>query len=73
MQNDDYQAYQQYAEVVNQRPVAMLRDLMRVKPLGEPISIDEVEPVEAILKRFDSAGMSRAPCRRRRMKRWLSR
>lgn len=73
MQNDDYQAYQQYAEAVNQRPVAMLRDLMRVKPLGEPISIDEVEPVEAILKRFDSAGMSLGPCRRRRMKRWQSR
>ena len=25
---------------------------------GEPVAIDEVEPIEAILKRFDSAGMS---------------
>jgi glutamate synthase (NADPH/NADH) large chain len=36
----------------------MLRDLMKVKLAEQPISIDEVEPIEAILKRFDSAGMS---------------
>ncbi|KJV29562.1 glutamate synthase [Aquitalea magnusonii] len=58
VQNDDYQAYQQYADTVNTRPVAMLRDLMKVKLAEQPISIDEVEPIEAILKRFDSAGMS---------------
>ena len=59
VQGGDYTEYQKYAELVNQRPVAMLRDLMALKiDPAKSISIDEVEPVEAILKRFDSAGMS---------------
>ena len=62
VQKGDYAAYKQYSETVNTRPVAMMRDLMQVR-FGaangtQPISIDEVEPLEAILKRFDSAGMS---------------
>ena len=55
---DDYETYRQYAEFVNRRPVAALRDLMQVMPLGDPVPLDQVEPAEAILKRFDSAGMS---------------
>ena len=58
VQTGSYEAYKQYAEIVNNRPVAMLRDLMRLKTLPEPIPLEEVEPIEAILKRFDSAGMS---------------
>ncbi|MBV8659186.1 MAG: glutamate synthase large subunit, partial [Burkholderiales bacterium] len=59
VQNDDYPAYLQYAELVNTRPVAMLRDLMKVRvEEGKSIPLDAVEPIEAILKRFDSAGMS---------------
>lgn len=58
VQQTDYQAYLQYASLVNERPVSMLRDLMKINLDGPEISIDEVEPIEAILKRFDSAGMS---------------
>ncbi len=58
VQTGSYEAYKEYARLVNERPVAMLRDLMRLKTLPEPIPLDEVEPVESILKRFDSAGMS---------------
>ncbi len=58
VQNDDYDAYQTYAHLVNTRPVAMFRDLMQLKLAPTPIPLDEVEPIEAILKRFDSAGMS---------------
>jgi glutamate synthase (NADPH) large chain len=36
----------------------VIRDLLGVKPLGPPLSIDEVESEEAIYARFDSAGMS---------------
>jgi glutamate synthase (NADPH/NADH) large chain len=54
----DYAEYRQYAELVNTRPVAMIRDLMKLKGGTTPIPIDEVEPLESILKRFDSAGMS---------------
>ena len=57
VQNEDYEAYKKYADLVNDRPVAMIRDLMKLKA-GNPISIDEVESVESIRRRFDSAGMS---------------
>ncbi len=58
VRSGDYARYQEYAELVNERPIATLRDLMATKPAAEPVPLDEVEPVEAILKRFDSAGMS---------------
>jgi glutamate synthase (NADPH/NADH) large chain len=54
----DYGIYQRYAALVNERPVATLRDLLQPVPAGEPVALDEVEPLQAILKRFDSAGMS---------------
>ncbi|MCW9024165.1 MAG: glutamate synthase large subunit [Gammaproteobacteria bacterium] len=54
----DYKIYQKYARLVNTRPVLSLRDLLKVRDDVSPISIDEVEPVEDILKRFDSAAMS---------------
>ncbi len=57
VQNSDYEAYLKYAELVNNRPVAMLRDLLKIKE-GNPIAVEAVEPLEAILNRFDSAGMS---------------
>ncbi|MEL7187479.1 MAG: glutamate synthase large subunit, partial [Pseudomonadota bacterium] len=54
----DYATYSEYARLVNDRPVSTLRDLMTLKPAGKPIPLDEVEPIEDILPRFDSAGMS---------------
>ena len=54
----DFERYKDYAALVNDRPVATLRDLMSMKPAGSPVPLDEVEPVEDILVRFDSAGMS---------------
>ncbi|MBS1270712.1 MAG: Glutamate synthase [NADPH] large chain [Gammaproteobacteria bacterium] len=58
VEGGDYGKYLEYAEVVNDRPVTVLRDLLELNEAGAPIPIEEVEPVEAILKRFDSAGMS---------------
>ncbi|MBS4099152.1 MAG: glutamate synthase large subunit [Sulfuricella sp.] len=58
VQKSDYAAYQEFAQLVNTRPVATLRDLMKLKLDVKPIAIDAVEPLESILKRFDSAGMS---------------
>jgi glutamate synthase (NADPH/NADH) large chain len=58
VQTGSYDAYKKYAATVNNRPVAMLRDLMKLKLAATPLSVDAVEPIEAILKRFDSAGMS---------------
>ena len=54
----DFERYKDYAKLVNERPVATLRDLMAISPAGPAVPLDEVEPVESILPRFDSAGMS---------------
>ena len=53
-----YSDYQAYADLVNLRPVTTLRDLLQLKKAATPLAIDAVEPLEAILRRFDSAGMS---------------
>src|SRR3569623_246517 len=58
VQTGDYADYRKYADFVNQRPVATFRDLLKFREGLTPISVDEVEPIEAILPRFDSAGMS---------------
>jgi glutamate synthase (NADPH/NADH) large chain len=58
VRSGDYDHYRAYAELVNQRPVSTLRDLMDLQAAGPAVPLDEVEPVEAILPRFDSAGMS---------------
>jgi glutamate synthase (NADPH/NADH) large chain len=50
--------YRQFAQLVNERPVSCLRDLLKFKAGAAPIPIEEVEPISAILARFDSAGMS---------------
>lgn len=52
---EDWQAY---ADLINHRPATVLRDLLRLREDVRPIPLSEVEPIEEILKRFDSAGMS---------------
>ena len=54
----EYARYQQFARLVNERPVSTLRDLLVLKGDTRPIPIEEVEPIENILRRFDGAGMS---------------
>ncbi|MDH5324089.1 MAG: glutamate synthase large subunit [Gammaproteobacteria bacterium] len=52
-----YEDYRTFTDMVNQRPVLAFRDMFGLSNTT-PISIDEVEPEEEILKRFDSAAMS---------------
>jgi glutamate synthase (NADPH/NADH) large chain len=54
----DYAHYRRYAHLVNNRPAATFRDLLALRPAAAPVALAEVEPVEAVLARFDSAGMS---------------
>ena len=58
VQGGSYDDYKSYAALVNERPVAVLRDLLELKLADEPLPLDEVESIGNILKRFDSAGMS---------------
>jgi glutamate synthase (NADPH) large chain len=53
---EDWQAY---ADTVNHRPPAAMRDLLDFElSNATPVALDEVEPVSSIVKRFDSAAMS---------------
>jgi glutamate synthase (NADPH) large chain len=54
----DVRLYRQYADGVNSRAPAALRDLLALRTDQIAIALDDVEPAQNILKRFDSAGMS---------------
>ncbi|MFK7159495.1 glutamate synthase large subunit [Marinospirillum sp. MEB164] len=58
VQTGSYSAWKRFAKLVNERPVATLRDLLQLKKADQPLSLDQVESVEELLPRFDSAGMS---------------
>ena len=58
VQTGDYAKWRDYAATVNERPVATLRDMLSLKTDVTAIPLDEVESIEHILPRFDSAGMS---------------
>jgi len=59
----NYDHYEVYKEYISKRPVTALRDLLDFKVNGDKglkplVNIDEVEPVENIVKRFCTGGMS---------------
>jgi len=60
----EYERYQLFARLVNERPASALRDLLALRlagpgsPNAAPVPLEEVEPLEAVLARFDGAGMS---------------
>ncbi|MEC8897284.1 MAG: glutamate synthase large subunit, partial [Pseudomonadota bacterium] len=54
----DYGTYKEYAGLVNERPVTTLRDLLVFREGIQSIDLSDVEPVENIFPRFDSAAMS---------------
>ncbi|MCS3904133.1 glutamate synthase (NADPH/NADH) large chain [Methylohalomonas lacus] len=58
VESSDYAKYKEYSSEVNDREPMVLRDLLKVRDDTPAIAVDEVEPIDAILKRFDSAGMS---------------
>lgn len=56
---NDYEEYKKYAKIINNQTEKALtiRGLLTFR-IGEPISIDEVEPAESIMKRFATGAMS---------------
>ena len=57
--NGNYEDYKRYVDIVNNRPAATLRDLLKLNPPeNAAIALDQVEPEESLFKRFDSAAMS---------------
>ncbi|HXY40509.1 MAG TPA: glutamate synthase large subunit, partial [Vicinamibacteria bacterium] len=55
-----YPRFQEYSRLVDgqSREAYTLRGLMRLKPAAEPVPIEEVEPVESIVRRFKTGAMS---------------
>lgn len=53
-----YDHYQIYKKYLQERPLTALRDLLDFQTDRNAISIDEVEPVSEIVKRFCTGGMS---------------
>jgi glutamate synthase (NADPH) large chain len=55
-----YSIFKEYTRLVDDQnqKLATLRGLLELKHAREPISIDEVEPIESIVKRFATGAMS---------------
>ena len=56
----DYSKFREYTELIDnqEKQLATLRGLLGFKQVQDPISIDEVEPAEEIVKRFATGAMS---------------
>jgi glutamate synthase (NADPH/NADH) large chain len=57
-QSGSWEDYKEVMELVNKRDKKFIRDFYTLKSDRKPISIDEVEPLSAIFKRFSTAAMS---------------
>ncbi|HLO77361.1 MAG TPA: glutamate synthase large subunit [Magnetospirillum sp.] len=55
---DSYSLYKKYSEGMRRLPPITIRDLLDFKPAGAAISVDEVESITEIRKRFLTPGMS---------------
>lgn len=58
VQSGDYADYRKFADQVNGRDPMVLRDLLLLRKDRNPIPLDQVESVEEIVRRFDTAAMS---------------
>ncbi len=57
VRSGDAEAWQAYLETIGDRPPTLVRDLLDFVK-RDPIHLDEVEPVESIMRRFTTAAMS---------------
>lgn len=60
---EDYELYRRYAKTVNDGPDGakapiQVRDLLEIKPMGEPVALSRVQSVNEIRRRFCTPGMS---------------
>lgn len=55
---NDYELFKQYSNMANEEQLTFLRNLFEFDETRTPIPLDEVEPVEAIVRRFKTGAMS---------------
>ncbi len=53
-----FEMWKQYSAKMRSMPPLHLRDLLDIKPIGNPVPIEEVESITSIRKRFVTPGMS---------------
>ncbi len=58
LETKDYEDYKKFSDISENSRPTFIRDLLDYKRAQEPIPIEEVEPIEEILKRFTTGGMS---------------
>ncbi len=58
VQDGSYEEFKEYTSLLHQKKPHFLRDELEFDPQGTSIPIDEVEPVENIVKRFKTGAMS---------------
>ncbi len=58
LETKDYQDYKEFSKIANEEHPTFIRHLLDYKRAEKPIPIEEVEPIESILKRFVTGGMS---------------
>ncbi len=73
--NNDYQTFKEYTRLIDDQSerMATLRGLMAFKYVDKPIPIEEVEPVDAIVKRFKTGAMSYGSISKEAHEAWRSR
>ncbi len=54
----DDAAWERFRARIDERPVAMLRDLLQLREAEAALAPEQVQPIEAIMPRFECAGMS---------------
>ncbi len=53
-----FEMWKTYSKAMQANPPIHLRDLLAIKPIGNPIPLEEVESITSIRKRFVTPGMS---------------
>ena len=57
-QKNDKTAYEEYRNLIRQQPLTTIRDLMELRPAGDPVPLEEVESASRIADRFVVTAMS---------------
>ena len=58
VKSNSYEDYKVFSDLVQDHAPMDIRDLLKFKPRGPAVPLEEVEPAEAIMKRFNGAAMS---------------
>ena len=58
LETKDYEDYKSFSQIANSEHPTFLRHLLTYKKSDKPVALEEVEPIETILKRFVTGGMS---------------